>query len=168
MDHVTSSECLKLDSQSEVLNKDGGGKDLFSQVMVPLNCNTPIIGMLFPFLLIQGPRLSLQDPYYKYQAKDHAQGSNTKNQKPPTEQLIFLSSVAGFDTWVWHAFFGVAESQNDLNVLGQSPVFNDVLKGEALNITNEINNTVHQNGYYLADGIYPRWTTFRCFGILQA
>ncbi|CAL2227738.1 unnamed protein product [Prunus armeniaca] len=103
--------------------------------------------------------------------------------------------VAGFDTWVWHAFFGVAGSQNDLNVLGQSPVFNDVLRGEGPTITYQINNTVYQNGYYLADGIYPRWTTFvksiphprshkeiffaayqegyrkdveRCFGILQA
>ncbi|KAI5339400.1 hypothetical protein L3X38_018672 [Prunus dulcis] len=115
---------------------------------------------------------------------------NRKGQKS-----IILEAVAGFDTWVWHAFFGVAGSQNDLNVLGQSPVFNDVLRGEAPNITYEINNTIYQNGYYLADGIYPMWTTFvktiphprshkqnffaryqegyrkdveRCFGILQA
>ncbi|CAL2256061.1 unnamed protein product [Prunus armeniaca] len=51
-------------------------------------------------------------------------------------------------------------SQNDLTVSGQSPVFSDVLRGEALNITYEINNTIYQNGYYVADGIYPRWTTF--------
>ncbi|CAL2279206.1 unnamed protein product [Prunus armeniaca] len=103
--------------------------------------------------------------------------------------------MIGFDTWVWHAFFGVAGSQNDLNVLSQSPVFNDVLRGEAQKITYEVNNTVYQSGYYLAVGIYPRWTTFvkslshprtqkqklfatyqegyrkdveRCFGILQA
>ncbi|CAL2280408.1 unnamed protein product [Prunus armeniaca] len=80
-------------------------------------------------------------------------------------------------------------------VAGQSPVFNDVLRGEAPKITYEVNNTVYQTGYYLADSIYPRWTTFvkslphprtqkqklfatyqegykkdveRCFGILQA
>ncbi|KAI5350630.1 hypothetical protein L3X38_003521 [Prunus dulcis] len=80
---------------------------------------------------------------------------NRKGQKS-----IILEAVAGFDTWVWHAFFGVAGSQNDLNVLGQSPVFNDVLRGEGPNITYEINNTIYQTGYYLADGIYPRWTTF--------
>ncbi|XP_021813920.1 uncharacterized protein LOC110756772 [Prunus avium] len=80
---------------------------------------------------------------------------NRKGQKS-----IILEAVAGFDTWVWHAFFGVAGSQNDLNVLGQSPVFNDILRGKAPNITYQINNTVYQNGYYLADGIYPRWTTF--------
>ncbi|XP_034212980.1 uncharacterized protein LOC117625546 [Prunus dulcis] len=73
---------------------------------------------------------------------------------------IILEVVAGFDTWIWHAFFRVAGSQNDLNVLGQSLVFNHVLRGEAPNITYEINNTVYQNWYYLADGIYPRWTTF--------
>ncbi|KAL6272820.1 hypothetical protein ACE6H2_023512 [Prunus campanulata] len=103
--------------------------------------------------------------------------------------------MIGFDTWVWHAFFGVAGSQNDLNVLGQSPVFNEVLRGQGPNITYQVNNTVYQTGYYLSDSIYPRWTTFvksipnprsqkqklfathqekyrkdveRCFGILQA
>ncbi|KAI5342321.1 hypothetical protein L3X38_010196 [Prunus dulcis] len=63
---------------------------------------------------------------------------NRKGQKS-----IILEVVAGFGTWVWHAFFGVAGSQNDLNVLGQSPVFNDVLRGEAPNITYEINNTIY-------------------------
>ncbi|CAL8994538.1 unnamed protein product [Prunus brigantina] len=76
------------------------------------------------------------------------------------QKSIILKAVAGFDTWVWHAFFGVARSQNDLNVLGQSLVFNDVLRGQGPNITYQVNNTVYQTGYYLADGIYPRWTTF--------
>ncbi|KAL6276359.1 hypothetical protein ACE6H2_019960 [Prunus campanulata] len=80
---------------------------------------------------------------------------NRKGQKS-----IILEAVAGFDTWVWHAFFGVAGSQNDLNVLGQSPVFNDVLRGQGPNITYQVNNTVYQTGYYLADNIYQRWTTF--------
>ncbi|XP_021802106.1 uncharacterized protein LOC110746205 [Prunus avium] len=76
------------------------------------------------------------------------------------QKSIILEAVAGFDTWVWHAFFGVAGSQNDLNVLGQSPVFNEVLRGQGPNITYQVNNTVYQTGYYLADGIYPRWTIF--------
>ncbi|KAI5318471.1 hypothetical protein L3X38_038179 [Prunus dulcis] len=115
---------------------------------------------------------------------------NRKGQKS-----IILEAVASFDTWVWHAFFGVAGSQNDLNVLGQSPVFDEVLRGHSPQVTYQINNTVYSGAYYLADGIYPRWTTFvktipnpqsekersfasfqegyrkdveRCFGILQA
>ncbi|KAI5323857.1 hypothetical protein L3X38_032930 [Prunus dulcis] len=46
---------------------------------------------------------------------------NRKGQKS-----IILEALASFDTWVWHAFFGVVGSQNDLNVLGQSPVFDEV------------------------------------------
>ncbi|XP_021825878.1 uncharacterized protein LOC110766803 isoform X2 [Prunus avium] len=44
MDNVSSLECLKFDSQSEVLYKDGGGKDLLSPTMVPINFDTPITG----------------------------------------------------------------------------------------------------------------------------
>ncbi|KAL6279196.1 hypothetical protein ACE6H2_016077 [Prunus campanulata] len=80
---------------------------------------------------------------------------NRKGQKS-----IILEAVASFDTWVWHAFFGVAGSQNDLNVLGQSPVFNDVLRGHSPQITYQINNTVYSEGY--------RKDVERCFGILQA
>ncbi|KAI5348714.1 hypothetical protein L3X38_001601 [Prunus dulcis] len=80
---------------------------------------------------------------------------NRKGQKS-----IILEAVASFDTWVWYAFFGVAGSQNDLNVLGQSPVFDEVLRGHSPQVTYQINNTVYSGAYYLADGIYPRWTTF--------
>ncbi|CAL2271561.1 unnamed protein product [Prunus armeniaca] len=72
------------------------------------------------------------------------------------QKNIILKAVAGFNTWVWHAFFGVAGSQNDLNVLDQSPVFNNALRGEASNISYEINNVVYWNGYYLADNVYSR------------
>ena len=61
---------------------------------------------------------------------------------------------------VWHAFFGVPGAQNDFNVLHQSPVFNQVLRGETNQITYTINNIVYEFPYYLADEIYPQWTTF--------
>ncbi|CAL8169730.1 unnamed protein product [Prunus armeniaca] len=51
-------------------------------------------------------------------------------------------------------------SQKDLNVLGQSLMFNDVLRAQALQITYEINNIVYEGGYYQGDGIYPKWMTF--------
>ena len=44
---------------------------------------------------------------------------------------IMLEAFASADLWIWHAFFGVAGSNNDINVLNQSPVFNDVLYGYA-------------------------------------
>ncbi|CAL2265682.1 unnamed protein product [Prunus armeniaca] len=80
-------------------------------------------------------------------------------QKAEVRGFSKMIAVAGFDTWIWHAFFGVAGCQNDLNVLGQSLVFNDVLRGESPNIIYEINNIVY-HGY--------KKDVERCFGILQA
>ena len=37
-----------------------------------------------------------------------------------------LEAVASADIWIWHAFFGVAGSNNDINVLKQSPLFTEV------------------------------------------
>ena len=36
---------------------------------------------------------------------------------------VMLEAVASHDLWIWHAFFGVAGSNNDINVLNQSPLF---------------------------------------------
>lgn len=44
---------------------------------------------------------------------------------------IMLEVVASKDLWIWHAFFGAAGSNNDINVLDQSPLFTDVLRGRA-------------------------------------
>ncbi|XP_071687918.1 uncharacterized protein [Rutidosis leptorrhynchoides] len=46
--------------------------------------------------------------------------------KKPT---IMLEAVASYDLWIWHAFSGMTGSNNDINVLNQSPVF-DALKNE--------------------------------------
>ncbi|CAL2228131.1 unnamed protein product [Prunus armeniaca] len=73
-----------------------------------------------------------------------------------SQALEASTAVTSFDTRVWHAFFGVVGSKNDLNELGQSPVFNDVLRGHSPYITYQINNTVYSSAYYLADGIYLR------------
>ena len=45
-------------------------------------------------------------------------------------------------------------------MLGASQVFERVLAGQAPGIVYEINDKRYTNGYYLADGIYPRWSTF--------
>ncbi|XP_066167417.1 uncharacterized protein [Oryza sativa Japonica Group] len=73
---------------------------------------------------------------------------------------IILEAVATRDLRIWHAFFGVTGSNNDINVLNQSPLFLDVLKGEAPRVKFSVNGNEYNTGYYLADGIYPKWATF--------
>ena len=73
---------------------------------------------------------------------------------------LILEAVASQDLWIWHAFFGLAGSNNDINVLNQSPLFNDVYNGRAPQCPFQVNNVQYKLGYYLADGIYPEWATF--------
>ncbi|XP_066164327.1 uncharacterized protein [Oryza sativa Japonica Group] len=77
--------------------------------------------------------------------------------KVPT---IILEVVASHDLWIWHAFFGVAGSNNDINVLNQSPLFLEQVRGEAPRVHFFVNGNEYNNGYYLADGIYPDWASF--------
>ncbi|KAK9072430.1 hypothetical protein SSX86_008864 [Deinandra increscens subsp. villosa] len=72
---------------------------------------------------------------------------------------IMLEAVASQDLWIWHAFFGVAGSNNDINVINQSPLFNEILQGQAPRCDFHVNGNVYRKGYYLADGIYPAWST---------
>ncbi|KAL9673095.1 hypothetical protein QQ045_029348 [Rhodiola kirilowii] len=120
------------------------------------------------------------------------QGSYSGRKGRPT---IILEAVASYDTWIWHSFIGVPGSQNDINVLHQSDVFDSYLEGITPKVTYKVNGSTYDNTYYLADGIYPRYSAFvktirnpeseaeklfakkqesyrkdveRCFGILQS
>ncbi|XP_047961411.1 uncharacterized protein LOC125206166 [Salvia hispanica] len=80
---------------------------------------------------------------------------------------LILEAVADYRLGIWHAYFGAAGSNNDLNVLYSSPHFKDLLDGVAL-IDFTINDHPYHMGYYLADGIYSRWPTFvKTFNTLQ-
>ncbi|KAK4485526.1 hypothetical protein RD792_008168 [Penstemon davidsonii] len=84
------------------------------------------------------------------------QGAFSGRLKKPT---IILEAVADADTWIWHAFFGVPGSQNDITVLGRSPLFDSMIKGTSPHVNYEVNNKNYFMTYYLADGIYPKWAT---------
>ncbi|XP_059638552.1 uncharacterized protein LOC132280813 [Cornus florida] len=77
------------------------------------------------------------------------------NHKP----TLILEAVASKDLWVWHAFFGMAGSNNDVNVLDHSLVFNSLINGTMPLINYEVNGHRRAIGYYLSDSIYPMWTT---------
>ncbi|GJR88130.1 ALP1-like protein [Tanacetum coccineum] len=71
--------------------------------------------------------------------------------------FILLEAIASQDLWIWHAFFGVSGMNNDVNVLRQSPIFNDLKSGRAPDVPFMANNVPYKRGYYLTDGIYPQW-----------
>jgi hypothetical protein len=73
---------------------------------------------------------------------------------------IILEAVASYDTWMWHAYFGLPGSLNDINVLGSSPLFDEVCLGNAPQVKYHVNGTQYGQCYYLVDGIYPKWATF--------
>ncbi|XP_070665980.1 uncharacterized protein [Malus domestica] len=45
------------------------------------------------------------------------------------------------------------------NILTQSPVFDELLQGKSPKCTYWVNGNKYEGPYYLADGIYPRWST---------
>jgi len=82
------------------------------------------------------------------------QGVYTGHKNGPT---LILEAVASQDLWIWHAFFGLPGSFNDINVLRRSPLFDRVVSGTAPQVEYMVNGNKYTMGYYLADGIYPAW-----------
>ena len=76
------------------------------------------------------------------------------------DSTIILEAVADHETWIWHAFFGMPGSLNDINVVQRSPLMNKIAKGQTHPVEFVANGHTYNYGYYLADGIYPKWQTF--------
>ncbi|XP_071739086.1 uncharacterized protein [Rutidosis leptorrhynchoides] len=73
---------------------------------------------------------------------------------------IMLEAVASCDNWIWHAYFGVTGSNNDINILDSRDLFKSMLNEEMPDVPYIVNNLEYKRGYYLADGIYPTWSAF--------
>ncbi|XP_062208946.1 protein ANTAGONIST OF LIKE HETEROCHROMATIN PROTEIN 1-like [Phragmites australis] len=70
---------------------------------------------------------------------------------------IVLEAVASYDLWIWHAFFGMPGSLNDINILHRSNLFTRLTDGTAPTVSYSINGNRYDMRYYLGDGIYPEW-----------
>ncbi|XP_062013939.1 uncharacterized protein LOC133730341 [Rosa rugosa] len=70
-------------------------------------------------------------------------GENSGRKQIPT---IILEAVASYDTWIWHAFFGMPGACNDLNVLAKSPLFDELTAGIEPLIKFQVNNRAHSLG----------------------
>lgn len=70
---------------------------------------------------------------------------------------IALEAAVDFRLYFWHVFFGIPGSQNDINILDQSNMFDQLAQGLAPEVKFVVNNKLYDTGYYLTDGIYPPW-----------
>lgn len=73
---------------------------------------------------------------------------------------IVLEAACSYDLWIWHAFFGLPGSMNDLNVLQQSTLLQNLVNGKFPLYNFKVDNTEFSCPYWLADGIYPDWAVF--------
>ncbi|KAK3183110.1 hypothetical protein Dsin_030396 [Dipteronia sinensis] len=72
---------------------------------------------------------------------------------------IILEAVTDYNLWIWHAYFGLPGTNNDINVLEVSHLFANLAQGIALPVHYVIQGKEYNISYYLADGIYPKWST---------
>jgi hypothetical protein len=111
------------------------------------------------------------------------------------KKSIILEAIADGGLHIWHAFFGLPGSNNDLNVLDRSSLVHNILTSEARDMHFVVNGCEYDRYYLLTDGIYPEWSCFvqsihlppdekrsyfserqeavrkdveRCYGVLQA
>ncbi|KAK1648358.1 hypothetical protein QYE76_066163 [Lolium multiflorum] len=75
------------------------------------------------------------------------------------DATIVLEAVASQDLWIWHAFFGLPGTLNDINILNRSPLFARLVRGESPPCNYKVMNNEYTMGYYLTDGIYPNYAT---------
>ncbi|XP_026416855.1 uncharacterized protein LOC113312306 [Papaver somniferum] len=73
--------------------------------------------------------------------------------------IVVLEVAASYDCWIWHGFFGLPGCNNDINILHKSPLFEELKYGKAPAATFTINDNHYNMRYFLADGIYPQWST---------
>ena len=70
---------------------------------------------------------------------------------------MVLEAIADHKARFWHCNFGLPGTLNDVNVLDRSPLFENVVRGEAPAVDFVVNGNEYNFGYWLADGIYPKY-----------
>jgi hypothetical protein len=73
---------------------------------------------------------------------------------------VVLEIIASHDLWIWHWFFGMPGSCNDINILDRSPLMTKLVKGEIANTYYVVNGKKRNQPYFLVDGIYPDYGCF--------
>nr|GEV71036.1 protein ALP1-like isoform X1 [Tanacetum cinerariifolium] len=70
-------------------------------------------------------------------------------------QFTYVTTPDAFDEYLQ-----MTCANNDINVLDNSPLFDDLLNDTTPVVPYVVNGVGYEKRYYLADGIYPQWATF--------
>ena len=82
--------------------------------------------------------------------------SNTAWLVSSKKPVLVVETIASGDTWIWHAFFGIPSTTNDIAIVNRSPLFKELYAGTALRCEYMVNNNKYDMGSYLTEGIYPK------------
>ena len=66
---------------------------------------------------------------------------------------IIPEAVADYDLWIWHTYFGMPDTNNDINVLESSHLFCNLAQGIAPPARYVTQGKEYNVGFYLADRI---------------
>lgn len=70
-----------------------------------------------------------------------------------------LEVIADDELWVWHSVFGMPGCANDINIWEASTQCEKIANGSyPPPVEYEIAGEMRDTPYWLADGIYPRWS----------
>uniref|UniRef100_A0A0D3ABE1 Uncharacterized protein n=1 Tax=Brassica oleracea var. oleracea TaxID=109376 RepID=A0A0D3ABE1_BRAOL len=72
------------------------------------------------------------------------------------QRLLHIGELRGFSGMIG----SIDCTLNDINVLDRSPVFDDMINGQAPKVNFSVNGNSYSMAYYLTDDIYPKWETF--------
>jgi hypothetical protein len=62
--------------------------------------------------------------------------------------------------WIWHSFFVLSSSHNDVNGLPRSLLFTRLVARDSPPCNYVVNDHQYKISYYLTGAIYPPWVTF--------
>ncbi|XP_073136949.1 uncharacterized protein [Henckelia pumila] len=81
---------------------------------------------------------------------------------------IIFEVVADYDMWIYHAYFGFPDSDNDINVLSKSHLFANLFIGWATIVQTIHNPQGPKNKYFATRQESCRKDVERAFGLLQS
>ncbi|KAF8413080.1 hypothetical protein HHK36_001056 [Tetracentron sinense] len=89
--------------------------------------------------------------YMHWELKNFSTASHGTHRGHHHKPTLILEAVASKDLWIWHAFFGMPGSHNDVNDLDHSPLFDTLIHGRMPPVNYMVNGRQHTLGYYLSD-----------------